>query len=332
MHALNLKFSGALDNTGRLTDKGRLMVEFPMEPAMSKMLISSADFGCSEEMLIVVSMLSVPTIFFRPRGREEDSDAMREKFNVAESDHMTYLNVYNQWKNHKFSDSWCAKHFIHAKAMRKVREVRAQLKEIMESQKVKLISCGNDWDIVRKCICAAYFHQAAKLKGLSEYVNIRTGMPCHLHPTSSLYGMGWASDYVVYHELVMTSKEFMHVATAVDGEWLAELGPMFYSIKKSSKTRKEAAVKALDAISDMEQQLKKDEELMIQQKEAENFVRPSQTSIRIAMPGAPTPRIRRLQSEPIKRPNSPSMRIAEFKKLKKAKTPLGRPSTPRMGL
>lgn len=332
VHSLNLKFSGALDNTGRLTDKGRLMVEFPMEPAMSKMLISSADFGCSEEMLIVVSMLSVPTIFFRPRGREEDSDAMREKFNVAESDHMTYLNVYNQWKNHKFSDSWCAKHFIHAKAMRKVREVRAQLKEIMESQKVKLISCGNDWDIVRKCICAAYFHQAAKLKGLSEYVNIRTGMPCHLHPTSSLYGMGWASDYVVYHELVMTSKEFMHVATAVDGEWLAELGPMFYSIKKSSKTRKEAAVKALDAISDMEQQLKKDEELMIQQKEAENFVRPSQTSIRIAMPGAPTPRIRRLQSEPIKRPNSPSMRIAEFKKLKKAKTPLGRPSTPRMGL
>ena len=43
--------------------------------------------------------------------------------------------------------------------MRKVREVRAQLKEIMESQKVKLVSCGNDWDIVRKCICAAYFHQ-----------------------------------------------------------------------------------------------------------------------------------------------------------------------------
>ena len=110
-----INFKGALDNTGRLTDKGRLMVEFPMEPAMSKMLISSADFGCSEEMLIIVSMLSVPTIFFRPRGREEDSDAMREKFNVAESDHMTYLNVYNQWKSHKFSDSWCAKHFIHAK-------------------------------------------------------------------------------------------------------------------------------------------------------------------------------------------------------------------------
>ena len=91
---------------------------------------------------------------------------MREKFNVPESDHMTYLNVYSQWKKHGYKDTWCTKHFIHAKAMRKVREVRSQLKEIMDSQKLTLTSCGAAWDIVRKCICAAYFHAAAKLKGI----------------------------------------------------------------------------------------------------------------------------------------------------------------------
>ena len=48
--------------------------------------------------LILVSMLSVPAIFFRPKGREEDSDAAREKFQVPESDHLTLLHVYNQWK------------------------------------------------------------------------------------------------------------------------------------------------------------------------------------------------------------------------------------------
>ncbi len=31
-------------------------------------------------------------------------------------------------------------------------------------------------------------------------------MPCHLHPTSALFGMGFTPDYIVYHELVMTSK------------------------------------------------------------------------------------------------------------------------------
>jgi len=44
------------------------------------------------------------------------------------------------------------------------------------------------------------------LQGLGEYVNLRTGMPCHLHPTSALFGMGYTPDYIVYHELVMTAK------------------------------------------------------------------------------------------------------------------------------
>ena len=46
------------------------------------------------------------------------------------------------------------------------------------------------------------------LKGIGEYVNCRTGMPCHLHPTSALFGMGFTPDYVVYHELIMTSKVY----------------------------------------------------------------------------------------------------------------------------
>ena len=73
---------GALDNTGALTDIGRKMVEFPLDPSLSKMLIIAEDMGCSLDVLCIVSMLSVPSIFFRPKGREEDSDAAREKFQV----------------------------------------------------------------------------------------------------------------------------------------------------------------------------------------------------------------------------------------------------------
>ena len=56
-------------------------------------------------------------------------------------------------------------------------------------------------------------------------------MPCFLHPTSALYGLGYTPDYIVYHELVYTAKEYMQCVTAVDPEWLAELGPQFFSIK-----------------------------------------------------------------------------------------------------
>lgn len=48
--------------------------------------------------------------------------------------------------------------------MRQVREVQQQLREIVEQQKMALVSCGSEWDIIRKCICSAYFHQAARLK------------------------------------------------------------------------------------------------------------------------------------------------------------------------
>lgn len=48
-----------------------------------------------------------------------------------------------------------------------------------------------------------------RLKGIGEYVNVRNGMKCFLHPTSSLYGVGFTVYYVVYHELIMTSKEYM---------------------------------------------------------------------------------------------------------------------------
>lgn len=59
--------------------------------------------------------------------------------------------------------------------LRKAREVRAQLEDIMKMQKLAIISAGTDYDIVRKAVCAGYFHQAAKVKGIGEYVNIRTG-------------------------------------------------------------------------------------------------------------------------------------------------------------
>uniref|UniRef100_A0A0M3IKV3 RNA helicase n=1 Tax=Ascaris lumbricoides TaxID=6252 RepID=A0A0M3IKV3_ASCLU len=247
---------GALDNTGRLTDLGRKMVEFPLDPTVSKMLIVSEGMGCSDEILTIVSMLSVPAIFFRPKGREEDADAKKEKFQVPESDHLSFLNVYLQWRLHKYSMKWCNDNFIHGKAMKKVREVRAQLKDIMEEQKIELISCGTEWDIIRKCICSAYFHNAARLKGIGEYVSVRTGIPCFLHPTSALFGMGYMPDYVVYHELIMTAKEYMQSVTSVDAVWLAELGPMFYSVKEAGSSRIDKRVQSMRDVRSMEEEMR----------------------------------------------------------------------------
>jgi hypothetical protein len=91
------------------------MVEFPLDPPLAKMLLVGAELGCADEVLIIVSMLSVPSCFFRPPDRAEESDAAREKFFVPESDHLTMLHVYQQWKKSGYRADWCSDHFLQAK-------------------------------------------------------------------------------------------------------------------------------------------------------------------------------------------------------------------------
>ena len=166
-----------------------------------------------------------------PDLRILEADAQREKFWVHESDHLTYLQVYSAWKSNGYSDGWCIKHFLHPKSLRRAKEIREQLLDIVKMQKMQMISCGMDWDVIRKCICSGYYHQAAKYKGSGEYINLRTSLGVQLHPTSALYA-GHPPDYVVYHELVLTSKVYVSTVTAVDPHWLADLGGVFYSVKE----------------------------------------------------------------------------------------------------
>ena len=93
----------ALDDEGLLTKLGRRMAEFPLEPNLSKMLIMSVRLQCSDEILTIVSMLSVQNVFYRPKEKQELADQKKAKFNQAEGDHITLLAVYNSWKNNKFS-------------------------------------------------------------------------------------------------------------------------------------------------------------------------------------------------------------------------------------
>ena len=252
---------GAIDNIGELTTLGLKMTHFPMDPPLAKLLIMSVEDSCSEEMLTIVSMLSVPSVFYRPKERQEESDAAREKFFVPESDHLTLLHVYSQWKLNGHSDGWCVKHFLHPKSLRRAKEIREQLADIMSKEKMTLVSCGTDWDVLRRCICSGFFHQAAKVKGIGEYINLRTSVTIQLHPTSALYGLGYLPDYVVYHELILTSKEYMSCVTAVDPHWLADLGGVFYSIKEKGYSARDKRVTEMEfnRKTELEAQMREDQ-------------------------------------------------------------------------
>ena len=82
-----------------------------------------------------------------------------------------------------------------------------------------------------------------------------SGIPSSLHPSSALFGLGYTPDYVCYHELISTSREYMSCVTAVEGEWLAELGPMFFSIKESYESALKRRQRERIDVANMEKEI-----------------------------------------------------------------------------
>jgi pre-mRNA-splicing factor ATP-dependent RNA helicase DHX15/PRP43 len=102
MRALELlNYLAALDDDGELTDLGGMMAEFPLDPQLAKMVIASCDFSCSNEILSITSMLSVPQIFVRPNEAKKAADEAKMSFAHIDGDHLTMLNVYHAFKQSK---------------------------------------------------------------------------------------------------------------------------------------------------------------------------------------------------------------------------------------
>ncbi|KAJ3573141.1 hypothetical protein NPX13_g4808 [Xylaria arbuscula] len=226
----------ALDDEGLLTRLGRKMADFPMEPSLARILISSVDMGCSDEILTIVAMVNMPTIFSRPREKQTQADQKKAKFHDPHGDHLTYLNVYNAWKQSGFSTPWCFENFIHDRSMKRAKDVREQLLKIMQRYRHPIISCGRDTAKVRQALCTGYFRNAARKDPQEGYKTLVEGTPVYLHPSSALFGK--QAEWVIYSELVLTVKEYMRIATTIEPKWLVEAAPTFFKVAPTDKLSK----------------------------------------------------------------------------------------------
>ncbi|GMH18081.1 hypothetical protein Nepgr_019922 [Nepenthes gracilis] len=230
---------GALDEEGLLTKLGRKMAEFPLEPPLSKMLLASVDLGCSDEILTVIAMIQTGNIFYRPREKQAQADQKRAKFFQPEGDHLTLLAVYEAWKAKNFSGPWCFENFVQSRSLRRAQDVRKQLLSIMDKYKLDVVSCGKDFTKIRKAITAGFFFHAARKDPQEGYRTLVENQPVYIHPSSALFQR--QPDWVIYHELVMTTKEYMREVTVIDPKWLVELAPRFFKVSDPTKMSKRNA-------------------------------------------------------------------------------------------
>jgi len=224
---------GALNDEGDLTKAGRRMAEFPMDPMLAKMVISAEKYKCVDQIITIAAMLSVGnTIFFRPKEKAIHADTARANFFRPGGDHLTLLHVYNEWKDAGYSPQWCYENFIQARSMKKARDVKEQLIEMCKRVEIdyadeKLSVVEDDkFSNVRKAITAGCFYNTAKLQKNGSYRTLKNPHTVQIHPSSALFQI--KPKWVLYHELVFTSAEFMREVMETDGMWLLEIAPHYY--------------------------------------------------------------------------------------------------------
>ncbi|KAJ3362316.1 DEAH-box ATP-dependent RNA helicase prp22 [Allomyces arbusculus] len=226
----------ALDEEGLLTRIGRKMAEFPLEPPLAKMLLLSVELGCSDEILTIVAMLSVQNVFFRPKEKQQVADQKKARFNQPEGDHLTLLTVYKGWQAAQFSNAWCYDNYIQARSMRRAQDIRKQMVGIMDRYHQDVVSCGKQYNKVRKAITAGFFSHAAKKDPQEGYKTLVEGTPVYIHPSSALFNKN--PEWVIYHELVLTTKEYMREVTAIEAKWLVDVAPNFFQVADATRLSK----------------------------------------------------------------------------------------------
>jgi pre-mRNA-splicing factor ATP-dependent RNA helicase DHX15/PRP43 len=226
MRALEeLNYLACLDDDGNLTTLGRLASEFPLDPALAVMLISSPEFYCSNEMLSIISLLSVPQIFIRPHSQRKRADEMKNLFAHPDGDHLTLLNVYHAFKGPEAQadpKKWCHDHFLSLRALQSADNVRQQLLRIMEREELVLISTPFEdkkyYENIRRALVAGFFMQVAKKdQGKSMYTTVKDNQKVLLHPSTVL---GYDAEWLLYNEFVLTTKHYIRTVTSIKPEWL----------------------------------------------------------------------------------------------------------------
>ncbi|OQE27247.1 hypothetical protein PENSTE_c004G00570 [Penicillium steckii] len=257
MRALEeLNYLACLDDEGELTQLGRLASEFPLDPVLAVMLISSPEFYCSNEILSITALLSVPQVFVRPASQRKRADEMKALFSHEHGDQLTLLNVYHAFKGAEAQANpkqWCHDHFLSLRSLQSADNVRMQLLRIMDREELEMVSTPFDdkkyYENIRRALCAGFFMQVAKkeAQGKSVYTTIKDNQSVLLHPSTVL---AHDAEWVLYNEFVLTTKNYIRTVVAIKPEWLLDIAPTYYDINSFPKGEiRSALTRAADRLS-----------------------------------------------------------------------------------
>jgi HrpA-like RNA helicase len=181
---------GIIDDMCRLTDVGKKINEFPIDPRLAVSLLKAdgETFGCVAEMLTVAAMISNEPIFLN----NKDGKLMvklKKKIGAKEGDHLTLVNVYKFYRNQQSKHNqrrFINEFKINEKSLLNAILLRENLEKIMKKMGYDTAKSDQDTENVLRCISTGFFTNAAQRTPDGSYMILGSKENVIMHPTSIL--------------------------------------------------------------------------------------------------------------------------------------------------
>lgn len=201
-----LDMLGALDEERNLSPIGKLMVNFPLEPRVSRIIVESIMKypDIMEEVLVASSFLSANSPYVLPPGEEMEARKAHHRFQEIEGDFVSYLKLFSEFTNSQNKSMFCEKNYLDLRMMLEIQNIDEQLKEIVGHMGLPIVGGGDKSDYLT-CIASGMIQFVCERSGRESYRSL-TADKIFIHPGSVMFRK--EPLYIVAGEIVRTSRMF----------------------------------------------------------------------------------------------------------------------------
>lgn len=244
----NLFVIGIIDKETKLTnDIGMKVCDMPIDCRYATSLIYSgiinSKFNCVNEILAIVSMLSVNNLFYQRVNPEHIMKAKQSK-GMIEGDHLTLLSIFKIFKSIKNKNmklNFCKEMYLNYQTMKEVEKINDNLKIYLKKYKININkSIDQDGEDILKCLMKGFILNIAHRNGDNSYELLRknneSNLKLYIHPTSVLYTI--LPEFVLFDDVIVTKQCYMRNVSSIKKEWIEEVCGDFYENKTNEEIQK----------------------------------------------------------------------------------------------
>ncbi len=230
----------------KITKIGRDMAHLPIDPRLGRMLLAAKHQGVVEEILVIVSALSIQDVRERPMDKQQASDQKHSRFKDAKSDFISLLKLWDYYhdKNGELSQGQlrklCRREFLSYMRLREWNETYRQLRMSLKNSGNLLSDKTNKQKSKKKCAKQQQkeedkyspkfdaIHQSL-LTGLLSNIGFKednqeyqgaNNRKFYIFPASGLRKS--APKWIMSAEIVETSRLFARTVAKIQPQWVEQ--------------------------------------------------------------------------------------------------------------